>query len=124
MQSGSEECLWKRSLRQGIYLGGDEFVAQTLVRARPLDPSTPEIPVAQRRRPTPAAFAFAKEVGRNASLRPAYVEGGMTMSQIAKAAGLSVSRVSRLIALLEASCDETANRQRDDGATPEAPGAR
>jgi len=103
---GLGTSLWNNGLRQGIYLGEDAFIERTQARMRPVGPSTSEIPAAQRRKPAPAVSSFPKGAGRN--------ECGMTMSQIARAAGLSVSRVSRLIARLEAWPDAAASAQGSD----------
>ena len=48
-----------------------------------------------------SARSLGAGADRDESSRRAYVEGGMSMSAIAKAAGLLVSIVSRLIARLE-----------------------
>jgi REP element-mobilizing transposase RayT len=93
--------LWDHSLRQDIYLGDDAFIEQTQERARRRESTTSEIPKAQRSRPKLVPRSFGSGDARDESLRLAYVEGGMSMSEIAKAAGLSISRVSRLIARLE-----------------------
>lgn len=57
---GLGASLWAHGLRQGIYLGGDAFVEQTLARAHLVDPFTSEIPVAQRRKPAAVAGSFPK----------------------------------------------------------------
>jgi hypothetical protein len=105
--------LWDQALRQDIYLGDDAFIEQTQERARRRESTTSEIPKAQRSRPKLAPQSFGSGDARDESLRRAYVEGGMSMSEIAKAVGLSISRVSRLIARLEERLDQAshANRQ-------------
>ena len=65
-----------------------------------------------------APLSFDSGDARDESLRRAYVEGGMSMSEIAKVAGLSISRVSRLIARLEGRPAQTAPA---NGKAPTAP---
>ena len=68
---------------------------------------SPEIPAAQRVAPTaprqPKSFqdCLAECGNRNQALAMAYREGGITMPALAAATGLSVSRVSRLMAAFE-----------------------
>lgn len=62
----------------------------------------PEIARAQRRPAgQPLAYYF-RQAGRDQAIVGAYREGGHTQTAIAEMAGLSVSRVSRLIAKAEA----------------------
>jgi len=61
-----------------------------------------EVPRAQRARRRTLAQWIAQAATRSEGLRQAYREGGMTMTAIAAELGLSVSRVSRLIAAAEA----------------------
>lgn len=62
-----------------------------------------EVPKAQRKAPLGLQQGIKQWPGQPAqALRMAYREGGMTMTTLAKEMGLSVSRVSRLIAAAEA----------------------
>jgi REP element-mobilizing transposase RayT len=92
--------LWDEALRGQIYLGNEAFVKRMQARI-PVTPS-PEIPHRQHRRTgRPLAYYFRK-TDRDEAILQAYREGGHTQTAIAKAAGLSVSRVSRVISMLEA----------------------
>ncbi len=69
---------------------------------RPASASS-EIAVAQRRaRPRPIDAYLGQAAGRDAGIALAYLEGGHTQTAIARVAGLSVSRVSRLVRAHEA----------------------
>ena len=92
--------LWDEALRGQIYLGSEAFVKrmQTRVTAKP----GRKIPRAQHRVAVrPLAYYFSK-ANRDEAILLAYRDGGYAQTAIAEAAGLSVSRVSRLIAKLEA----------------------
>ena len=107
VEAGKDVRLWDQALRQQIYLGDDEFVA----RMQALMPATPtprtEVPKAQRTPPVGPRMDYPARVvdgaPRDASLYRAYMDGGSTMTLLAKQSGLSVSRVSRIIAALEKS---------------------
>lgn len=94
--------LWDQALRQQIYLGDEAFVERMQARAEPLRRKASEVPRAQRRQAGDLDGFLRASDTRAEALRRAHVEGGMTMSAIAGRLGLSVSRVSRLIARAEA----------------------
>ena len=93
--------LWDQALRQQIYLGDEAFVERMQARAEPLRRKASEVPRAQRRSSGDLDRFLRASDTRAEALRRAHVEGGMTMSAIAGRLGLSVSRVSRLIARAE-----------------------
>ena len=94
--------LWQDSLRQQIYLGDDTFVQAMQQRLESSQTQSKEVPKAQRRAPKTLA-QWRKDAPDNvAAMYLAYTQGGMTMTQIAAQAQLSVSYVSRLIAAYEA----------------------
>ena len=95
--AGHDVRIWKDDLRQQIYLGDDEFVRRIQARMGDQRSTDVEIPQIQRRRPIALAARSQVSESRNESVRRAYLEDGMTMTAIARAVGLSVSRVSRLI---------------------------
>lgn len=90
--------LWPGRLRQQIFLGDEAFVARTLAVAGAV----------------PKRAAKAGKVGstwadwqrdsssREQALYRAHTEGGLSMTALAATLGLSVSRISRLIAAYEA----------------------
>lgn len=92
--------LWEEALTGQIYLGGETFVKR--MQARIITPPGPEIARAQHRpAASPLAYYF-RRAERDEAIVLAYREGGHTQTAIAEVAGLSVSRVSRLIAMAEA----------------------
>lgn len=103
VEQARDATLWDDGLRQQVFLGDEAFVARMLGQAEPRTRTAREVPRRQRQLPTavsPHAFT-ADGPGRAAAMRAAYVEGGLTMTGIARQSGLSVSRVSRLIAAAE-----------------------
>jgi putative transposase len=99
-------ALWDEALRQQIYLGDERFVERmqalaALPGGMPV-PRTREVPRAQRSKARTLAQWLSLSQPREQALARAYTEGGMTMTAIAQELGLSVSRISRLIAKGEA----------------------
>lgn len=93
---------WDEGLRQQIFLGDEAFVANALARLPSTATRASDIP--RRQRQVPASWAqFLSNAGqdRDAALHAAYTQGGLTMSHLATQTGLSVSRVSRIIAAVE-----------------------
>ena len=99
---GSEPALWSTSLRQQVYLGDEAFVERMLALSAPAGAArATEIPKAQRQMPRTLAFHVQTHSNRATAMHAAYTQSGLTMTQIAVQAGLSVSRVSRLISGVE-----------------------
>jgi len=113
--AGAKEPLWTHALRQQIYLGDDKFVTKMQEAARDAGasgiassqlpdatarPGVNEIPRAQTRPPQSLQGWLATDQTniREHALRLAHVEGGISLTAIARELGLSVSRVSRLVA--------------------------
>ena len=101
VSEGSAGDFWRCTLRQQIYLGDEAFVKSVQQRIEPARLAAIEIPQEQRRKPVELAQWLAMCATREEALRRAHLEGGMSISAIAKALNLSVSRVSRLIARFE-----------------------
>lgn len=103
---GMGRSLWPDGLRQQIYLGDDAFVQRTqamlpeaqLQQAR----RAKAIPRAQRSAPMTLGQWLATGQTREQALCSAHRHSGISMSELARELGLSVSRVSRLIARWEA----------------------
>ena len=94
---------WASTLRQQVFLGDDAFVEAELRRAGAARLAQAELPRAQRSWPGAALRQLLSQgMPRDAALHRAYTVGGQTMSELARQVGLSVSRVSRLIAGEEA----------------------
>jgi REP element-mobilizing transposase RayT len=102
VDSGTEERLWDHALRQQIYLGDNAFVERMQARIGARQKTARDVPRAQRRKPLSLAQLLAQCASREEALYRAYTEGGQSMTSIAAEVGLSVSRVSRLIAAEEA----------------------
>lgn len=98
--AGKGVRLWDEALRGQIYLGSEAFAER--MRRRVEGPESPEVPSAQRRGTPQPIAAYLSSLGRNAGILAAYREGGHTQTAIAAQTGLSVSRISRLIAADEA----------------------
>ncbi len=101
VDDGRDVQLWSDALRQQIFLGDEAFVERTQARADAARRDSIEVPRAQRRKPGDLDRWLLASASREEGMRCAHVEGGMTMSAIARKLGLSVSRVSRLIARAE-----------------------
>jgi REP element-mobilizing transposase RayT len=99
--AGRNMALWGH-LRQEIYLGDEVFAAATLAMASEQRLQCKEIARDQRIPKGTLAAWLASHRSRDEAFRLAYAEGGMTMSEIARQADISVSRVSRQIAAAEA----------------------
>ena len=93
--------LWDEALRQQIYLGDEDFIERMQKLADPKRRTAREIPKVQRRTSRSLAQWLGVCKDREEALFRAYTESGLTMSAIATELGLSVSRVSRLIARTE-----------------------
>ncbi len=99
---GRDIRLWEVALTGQIYLGNDRFVARMQSKYADM-PETRDIPRAQLRgKARPLESYLRNRRGRNEGVALAYIEGGYTQSAIAKALGLSVSRISRVIRAYEA----------------------
>jgi putative transposase len=107
--SETDADLWQRGLRQQVFLGDESFVERMLQKAPVAASRVDGVPKRQTRRPRSGGAASAGLIGaaattgsgRAEAMRVAYAEGGRTMTEIASACGLSISRVSRLIAQAE-----------------------
>lgn len=99
---GRDVRLWDLALRGQIYLGDEQFVKKLQSRRKGKGESR-EVPRAQRRSaPQPLRSYIGGAGGRDSGIVRAYREGGYTQTAIAKALGMSVSRISRIIASGEA----------------------
>jgi len=92
--------LWEEALSGQIYLGGEEFVQRMLCYVASQDAQ--EVPVVQRCPVAKPLQWYFEQHDRDEAIAMAYLDGGYTQTVIAKSAGLSVSRVSRLIKANEA----------------------
>jgi REP-associated tyrosine transposase len=99
--SAPDASLWDSALRQQIYLGDEGFVQRMQALAKPRNRTDRDIPRIQRRKSRTLAQWLASCENREQALYRAHTESALSMSAIARELGLSVSRVSRLIARAE-----------------------
>jgi len=100
--AGRDVRLWDQALRQQIYLGDSSFVDRMQVLADSARTQATEVPRAQRREMVSYQQCLAEGDSREQALLRAHREGCVTMTALALELGLSVSRVSRLVARAEA----------------------
>jgi putative transposase len=102
-QTGDAQ-FWQDALRGQIYLGDEDFVRRMQARAEPQRLAARGTPQSQRRKPLSRSwgeFLTACDGDRPRALQMAYRSGGVTMTELARQSGLSLSHVSRLIARAE-----------------------
>ncbi len=81
--AGKGERLWSEGLNRQIYLGDDHFVQQMQDRADRAAKRSQEVPKRPRGKPKTLAHWLATSDSRDAALRRAHVESGITMSAMA-----------------------------------------
>ena len=101
LAAGAELNIWEVALKQQIYLGDEAFVERMQGRMEPQRAAAAEIPRSQRQRAQTLAQWLKQTCSREEALYKAYTETGTSMTALALEVGLSVSRVSRLIARME-----------------------
>jgi REP element-mobilizing transposase RayT len=109
-----EQSLWEQGLTRQIYLGDERFVAEMQALADRRRAVSPEVPKVQRSTPRELRHWLASQLTREAALLHAHREGGLTMTAIAREIGLSVARVSQLIARAERGLDRNPVHRRGD----------
>ena len=92
--------LWEDGLAGQIYLGDATFVRA--MQARATTPDEAEIPLAHRQSRSQSVQHYLAGRNRDAAIARAYLEGGYPQSAIARATGLSLSRISRIVSAFEA----------------------
>jgi DNA-directed RNA polymerase specialized sigma24 family protein len=93
--------LWDDALRQQIYLGDENFVERMQALADPRNSTDQDIPKIQRSKARTLKQWLSTCHTRQEAMYRAHTESGISMTQIAKEVGLSISRVSRLIKQVE-----------------------
>ena len=89
-------------MNRRIYLGDAEFVTQRQDQADAIAKRNRSVPKAQRVAPKTLAHWLRVSSSREQALHCAHVESGITMTALAAELGLTVARVSQLIAREEA----------------------
>jgi hypothetical protein len=100
--AGRDVRLWDEGLNRQIYLGDDDFVARMQNLAARGAETGKSVPKAQRTKPRDLAHWLGVCGCREEALRCAHVLSGISMTALAAELGLSVARVSQLIARAEA----------------------
>jgi len=94
---GKDVRLWDDALKGQIYLGDEAFMARMQAVLTPAQVMASDIPSVQRRLQPMNLAHFFNQYPRNEAIVRAHVAGGYSMSVIAREAGISVSRVSRIV---------------------------
>ena len=98
VSAGKGVRLWDEALAHQIFLGGAEFVKRMQALAEREPAATKDIPRQQWRAPAmPIDFYLKRSKNRDAGICEAVRVGQHSMTDIANALGLSVSRVSRIV---------------------------
>lgn len=95
--AGKDVALWSEHLRQQMYLGDEAFVFRMQALATDRAVSDKEIPKAQRASPRTLQDWLATMTSRDEAIVAAHRHSHMSLSDIARALDLSVSRVSRIV---------------------------
>lgn len=101
VEQGKDVRLWDAALRQQIYLGDDSFIQRMQSLLEPVRARAVDVPRRQRRTRPDSIQGYLKSYERDEAIVKACREGGYTLSAIAREVGLSVSRVSRIVAAYE-----------------------
>lgn len=101
LRNADDARLWQDGLSRQVFLGSDEFAERMLAAAPAALRQQAEVPRQQRNRPATLHELMQQGHTREQALHKAYTEYGQTMTRLAQELGLSVSRVSRLIAAVE-----------------------
>ncbi|MHB1331380.1 MAG: transposase [Sulfuriferula sp.] len=94
---GKNVRLWDDALKGQIYLGDTAFMTRMQALLTSEQAGAVEVPSVQRRAYHRSLTYFFNNHPRNEAIALAHATGGYTMSAIAKEAGLSVSRISRIV---------------------------
>lgn len=110
LQAGRDATLWPDALRQQVYLGSEDFVQRMQALATVPALANAQVPRTQRAAPVTLQQWLDSAPSREHALLSAHQRGGMTLTAIAAQLGLSLGRVSQLVA----------KARREAGSTPEA----
>ena len=99
--AGKGVKLWDEALSNQIFLGGQEFVGRMQARIAKSARNDKDIPRAQRQKEAkPIAYYLQRNKDRNAGIVASVSHGQHSMTDVGKAVGLTVSRVSRIVKAL------------------------
>jgi len=100
--AGQGAALWAGGLNRQVFLGDDDFVRRMQDQAELSAMQSRSIPKAHRSQPKTLTQWLRSCASREEALRCGYVLSGITMTAMAAELGLTVARVSQLIARAEA----------------------
>lgn len=96
--AGKGVKLWDEALAQQIYLGGAEFIERMQALIEQDASKTKDIPRMQRRAAAkPIDYYLKRNKDRDAGICEAVTAGQHSMTDVGKALGLTVSRISRIV---------------------------
>ena len=99
--AGRDVQLWQQGLNKQIYLGDDDFVERMQRQVTTPAAAWKNVPKTQRTVPRDLRHWLENCSSREEALRCAHVESGISMTAIAGELGLTVARVSQLVARAE-----------------------
>jgi DNA-directed RNA polymerase specialized sigma24 family protein len=98
VEANRDTPLWPDALRQQVYLGDETFVQRMQAHAGAPALQCAQVPLRQRADPTSLVGWLAACDSRDQAVWMAHQRSGMTLTAIAAELGLSVGRVSQLVA--------------------------
>jgi putative transposase len=93
--------LWDDALNRQVFLGDDGFVERMQALMAPASKTAPTIPLRQRGAPKGLSDWLCECSSREEALWMAHTRSGLRMTAPAAELGLSVTRVSQLIAKVQ-----------------------
>ena len=99
--AGRDVRLWDDALNRQVFLGDDNFVERMQALMAPASKTAPAIPLRQRGAPKGLSDWLRECSSREEALWMAHTHSGLRMTALAAELGLSVVRVSQLIAKVE-----------------------
>lgn len=101
VDAGRDARLWDDALNRQVYLGDDAFVERMQVLMAPASKTAQSIPLSQRGAPKSLSDWLRECGSREEALWMAHTRSGLRMTALAAELGLSVTRVSQLIAKVQ-----------------------
>ncbi len=96
--AGKGVALWDQALSKQIFLGDQAFIERMQAKLSPAKAGSKEVPARQRRSMVkPLRHYLDQAADRDAGICAALQEGHYSLTAIAGAVGLSISRVSRIV---------------------------
>jgi putative transposase len=96
--AGRTVRLWEQALNHQVFLGDDAFVQRMQALMSASDAASPAIPTPQRTSPLSFADWLRQTGDRDRALWLAHTKSGISMTSLSAKVGLSVARVSQIVA--------------------------